>query len=179
MRSKYAKTTPMKPIYLTLLAVVLAGTLQAQQGFKLGIHGSLPVTSEANNAVSLVIGADAGYMFALGEVVDLGAMVSFIHGFPEKYDNQGADLPSVDFLPLAASLRIWPTNSFTFGVDGGYAVGLNDGNEGGLYYKPILGYLMGTQTEVNLSYTGISADGFEWATVNFGILYTFPERVRR
>ncbi len=169
----------MKPIYLAILAVLLAGSLRAQQGFKLGIHGSLPVTSDANDAVSLVVGADVGYMRALGEVVDLGAMVSIIHGFPEKYGNQGIDLPSVDFLPLAASVRIWPSNSFSFGVDGGYALGLNDGNEGGLYYKPLIGYLFGTQTEISLSYTGIAVDGFDWATVNFGILYTFPEGVRR
>ncbi len=169
----------MKPIYLALLAFLLAGTIQAQQGFKLGIHGSLPVSTDANDAVSLVAGVDAGYMRALGEVVDLGAMVSFIHGFPEKYGNQGADLPSVDFLPLAASVRIWPSNSFSFGADGGYAIGINDGNDGGLYYKPIIGYLFGTQTEISLSYTGIAVDGFDWATVNFGILYTFPEGVRR
>ena len=169
----------MRPIYLALLALILAANLHAQQGFKLGVHGSLPVTSDANDAVSLAIGADTGYMFALGEVVDLGAMVSFIHGFPEKYDNGGADLPNIQFLPLAASVRIWPSNSFSLGVDGGYAVGLNDGNDGGLYYKPILGYLMGTQTEISLSYTGIAVDGFDWATVNFGILYTFPQDVRR
>ena len=179
LRLKNTKITAMKPIYLVFLAVLLAGNLHAQQGFKLGIHGSLPVTEAANNAVSLVAGVDVGYMRALGEVVDLGAMVSFIHGFPEKYGNQGANLPSVEFLPLAASVRIWPSNSFSFGADGGYALGLNDGNDGGLYYKPIIGYLMGAQTEINLSYTGISVDGFDWATVNFGILYTFPEGVRR
>jgi hypothetical protein len=169
----------MKPIYLAFLAVVLTANLHAQQGFKLGGHGSLPVSGDANNAASLAVGIDTGYMFALGEVVDLGAMAGYIHGFPEKYDNGGADLPSIQFLPLAGSVRIWPSNSFSFGVDGGYAVGLNDGNDGGLYYKPIIGYLMGAQTEISLSYTGIAVDGFDWATVNFGILYTFPQDVRR
>jgi hypothetical protein len=169
----------MKSIYLVVPALLMAMSLHAQQGFKLGGHASLPVSDDANNAASLAVGVDTGYMFALGEVVDLGAMVGFINGFPEKYDNGGADLPSIQFLPLAASVRIWPSNSFSFGVDGGYAVGLNDGNEGGLYYKPILGYLMGAQTEISLSYTGIAVDGFDWATVNFGILYTFPQDVRR
>ncbi len=157
---------------LTLLAI---GGLQAQQGFKLGVHGSLPVTSDANDAVSLAVGVDTGYMFALGEVVDVGPMAGFIHGFPEKFDNNSVDLPSVQFLPLAAGVRIWPSNSLSFGGEVGYALGLNDGNEGGLYFKPLLGIMMGAQTEINLSYTGIEGDGPSWATVNFGILYTFPE----
>lgn len=102
-------------------------------------------------------------------------MLGYIHGFPEKFDSGGIDLPSVQFLPMAASVRIWPSNSFSFGIDGGYALGLNDGNDGGVYYKPILGFLFGPQTEISLSYTGIAVDGFEWATANIGILYTFPE----
>ena len=169
----------MKTICFVIPAMLIALSLHAQQGFKLGGHASLPVSEDANNAASLAVGVDAGYMFALGEVVDFGAMAGFINGFPEKYDNGGADLPHIQFLPLAASVRIWPSNSFSFGLDGGYAIGLNDQNEGGLYYKPIFGYLMGAQTEISLSYTGIAVDGFDWATVNFGILYTFPEGVRR
>ncbi len=149
-----------------------------QQGFKIGAHASLPVTSEVNDVVSLSVGADIGYLFALGEVVDLGAMAGFINGFPEKFDNGGVDLPNVNFLPLAASVRFWLSNSFSFGGDAGYAIGLNDGNEGGLYYKPIIGYLMGAQTEVNFSYTGIQVDNAPWGTVNIGFLYTFPEPQR-
>ncbi|MDG1570842.1 hypothetical protein OZ410_00830 [Robiginitalea sp. M366] len=165
----------MKRILLFLFALGLFGSAAAQQGFKLGFHGSLPVSSETNNAVSLALGLDTGYLFALGEVVDLGAMAGFIHGFPEKFDVGGIDLPSVQFVPLAASARVWPSNSFSFGVDLGYALGLSEGNDGGLYYKPILGYLFGTQTEINLSYTGIETGDAPWSTVNFGILYTFPE----
>ena len=168
----------MKRMVLCLLLLFGTG-LHAQQGFKIGLNGGLPVNQEANDIVSLVAGADLGYHYALGEVVDAGIMVGFINGFPEKFDSGGADLPHVQFLPLAASFRIWPSNSFSFGGDAGYALGLNDGNEGGFYYKPLVGYLMGPQTEVSLSYTGIASDGLSWATVNLGVLYTFPERQRR
>ncbi|WP_445382840.1 hypothetical protein [Robiginitalea sp. IMCC43444] len=171
----------MKKLFFCLTFVLLTTSLFAQQGFKLGIHGALPMSSEANDAVSLVAGLDAGYMHALGEVVDVGVATGFINGFPEKFDNQvvGVDLPNVQFLPLAASFRIWLSNSFSFGADGGYALGINEGNDGGLYYRPIIGYLMGAQTEVNISYVGIEVDGSPWATVNLGILYTFPQKVGR
>lgn len=167
----------MKRFVLCLLLLFGTG-LYAQQGFKIGLNGGLPVTQEVNDIVSLVAGADLGYHYALGEVVDAGIMVGFINGFPEKFDSGGADLPHVQFLPLAASFRIWPSNSFSFGGDAGYALGLNDGNEGGFYYKPLVGYLMGPQTEVSLSYTGIATEGLSWATVNLGVLYTFPQRRR-
>lgn len=168
----------MKQLLTGLAALLFSSGLLAQQGIKLGAHGSLPITEEVNSVVSLAIGIDAGYMHALGERVDLGAMLGYIHGFPEKYEVGGADLPSIQFLPMAASLRLWLSNSLSIGADGGYALGLNDGNEGGLYYKPILGFLFGPQTELNLSYTGVATDGLDWATVNFGILYTFPQKYR-
>jgi hypothetical protein len=120
-----------------------------------------------------VIGVDAGYMWALGEVVDLGVAVGFVNGFPEKFrEDTSIDLPNIQFVPLAASVRVWPSNSFSFGLDAGQAIGINEGNDGGLYYRPIIGYLMGAATEVNLSYTGIAIDGEPWATVTLGVLVT-------
>ena len=180
-RRSTAKPSIMKYLITSLFLIFLSTSIYAQQGFKLGLNGALPMSSEANDVVSLVVGLDAGYMHALGEVVDVGVATGFINGFPEKFDNQvvGVDLPNVQFLPMAASFRIWLSNSFSFGADAGYALGINDGNDGGLYYRPLIGYLMGAQTEVNISYVGIDVEGLPWATVNLGILYTFPQKVGR
>lgn len=163
-----------RSVTLIILFFCLFG-LHAQQGFKIGLHGGLPVNQEGNDAVSLVAGVDFGFMYALGKLADAGVMTGFINGFPEKFDSGGADLPHVQFLPLAGSFRIWPSSSWSFGADVGYALGINDGNEGGFYYKPIIAYMTGARTEVNLSYTGIENDALPWATVQLGFLYTFPE----
>lgn len=56
----------MNRLVWTFLFLSCFGAIQAQQGFKLGIHGSLPVAGDANDAVNLVAGIDTGYMFALG-----------------------------------------------------------------------------------------------------------------
>ena len=168
----------MKQITLVLMLMIMGYTGHSQQGFKIGLNGGLPINQEVNDIVSLVAGVDVGYHHALGEVVDAGIMTGFLNGFPEKFDSGGADLPHVQFLPLAASFRIWPSNSFSFGGDAGYAFGLNEGNEGGFYYKPLIGYLMGAQTEISLSYTGIATEGLSWASVHFGVLYTFPQSRR-
>ncbi|MBT8308416.1 MAG: hypothetical protein KJN85_15865 [Maribacter sp.] len=170
----------MKKYVLVLLFATFATGLHAQEGFKIGFHGGLPI-NDFNDAVSLSLGLDAGYMFALGEVVDIGVSTGFINGFAETFDSDEivADLPNMQFLPLAASVRIWPSNSLSFGVDAGQALGINDGNDGGFYYRPMLGYLMGAFTEVNLSYTTINMDNdLSWNSVNLGLLFTIPNKKR-
>lgn len=169
----------MKNYIFAIIFIFLGIGLNAQEGFKLGIHGGLPI-NDFNDEVSLMIGLDVGYMWALGEVVDIGVATGFIHGFAETFDSAVivADLPNVEFLPLAASIRIWPSNSLSFGIDAGQALGINEGNDGGLYYRPIIGYLMGPLTELNFSYTTVDLDNRSWTSVNIGLLYTFPAKRR-
>jgi len=164
----------MKKVLVTLVFALLGMRLFAQKGLKLGIHGGLPL-DEFQDELSLVAGVDLGYRWGLSEIIDLGVMVGFVNGFPEKYDRElfAEDLPNIQFVPLAASVRFWTSNSFSIGGDVGQAIGINDGNDGGLYYRPTIAYLMGAQTEVNLSYTGIALDGATWSTINVGVLYTF------
>ncbi|WP_299528725.1 hypothetical protein [Ulvibacterium sp.] len=170
----------MKHTLYALTLILFGFSTHAQEGFKLGIQGGLPL-GDFNDEVSLFVGADVGYMWALGEVVDLGATAGFIHGFAETFQEESVsvDLPNVQFLPLAASIRIWPSNSFSFGINAGTALGINDGNDGGLYYRPIVGFLLGPQTELNLSYTGIQLDERTWTSANLGVIYTFPSERSR
>ncbi|ADV49229.1 hypothetical protein I2486_09775 [Cellulophaga sp. E16_2] len=162
----------MKNLFL-LAAFVCFGTMYSQQGLKFGIQGGLAV-NEFADATSVILGADFGHMWAVNETIDLGVMTGYIHGFAEKYGTEDVliDLPTIQFLPIAASLRIWGSNSFSFGADIGTALGLNEGNDGGFYYRPQIGFLMGPYTEFNISYTGIQLDDASWNTVTIGIVYT-------
>lgn len=163
----------MKRTTLTILFVMIGIGLYGQRGMKIGIHGGLPL-NEFKDEASIMLGLDMGYRFALGEVVDFGVMTGYIHGFPEKYHlDYGVDLPSIQFVPLAGSVRVWPSNSFSLGIDAGQALGINEGNKGGFYYRPTIGYLMGSQAEVNASYSSISLEESSWTTISLGILYTF------
>ena len=167
----------MKNYILTLAFAVFGFALQAQEGIKLGLQGGLPL-DEFNDTVGVVLGIDAGYMWALGEVVDLGVMTGFINGFPEKYNTKQVvnTNPNVQFVPVAASVRVWLSNSFSFGVDGGKAFGINKGNDGGIYYRPVMGYLLGPNTELNVSYTGVKMDNITWTTATIGVVYTINMR---
>lgn len=114
-------------------------------------------------------------MWALGEAVDVGVATGIIHGFPETFhtDITQPKLPSIQFIPVAAAIRVWASNSFSFGGEIGQAYGLSDTYKEGFYYKPTIGFLMGPNTEINFSYTAIALEDKSWTTVNFGVLHTF------
>lgn len=172
----------MKKALFILLITFYGLSVYAQEGFKLGIQAGLPY-NDFNNISSVMVGADAGYMFALGQVVDMGVMTGLVHGFPDKFVASDGLLAvrnkAIDFVPLALSTRIWPSQSFSLGVDVGQAFGVSDGNDGGFYLRPIIGFLFGTYTEINLSHTSIKLDGASWTTLNFGILHTFKSKRTR
>lgn len=170
----------MRNIFFTAVFSLFCIGIYAQEGFKIGIQGGLPF-GDFDDQVALFIGFDTGYMYALNKTVDIGVTTGFIHGFAETFHTETVlvDLPDVQFVPLAGSFRIWPSNSFSIGADVGQAFGINDGNDGGLYYRPLIGFLMGPKTEVNLSHTGIRLDDQSWSTINFGVVYTFTSRRSR
>ncbi len=164
----------MKYRMLTLALLLLTTLTCAQEGFKLGAHGGIPL-GDFNDKIGLVFGADVGYMWAPNKVFDLGIKAGIVHGFGETFKDEviSTKSPSVQFAPLAASIRIWPSRSFSLGGDVGQAFGLSDGNDGGLYYRPQIGFQMGAQTEINFSYSAIQLESETWTTVSFGVVYTF------
>ena len=69
--------------------------------------------------------------------------------------------------------RFMASEKFMLGADLGYALGMNEGNDGGFYYRPMAGYNVSAQFQVNLSYIGVSVDGGSWSTINLGASYSF------
>ncbi len=175
------KISPLNNIVpiLLIFSLISLTSIRAQEGFKMGIQAGLPF-NDFNEALSVVVGADVSYMSPLGEIVDIGSSVGFIHGFAETFQSEIVrnDLKSIQFVPLSAGLRLWTSNEFSFGGNAGYAFGISDGNEGGLYYRPMIAYLMSSSVEVNFSYTGIEIDEATWSTLTLGIVYNFEPKYR-
>ncbi|HEA21224.1 hypothetical protein LCGC14_0789420 [marine sediment metagenome] len=164
----------LKIIVPVLFLMITCTTVFSQEGFKIGAHGGIPL-GDLNDQIGIVIGADIGYLWAPNKIFDLGIKAGILHGFPEtfKAETVSVKLPSVQFAPLAASLRIWPAKSFSIGGDVGHAIGLNEGNDGGFYYRPQIGFQVGPQSEINISYTAIDLGEATWSTVTVGYMYTF------
>ena len=161
-----------KLVCIAALALFGLG-VNAQEGLKVGINLGLPV-GDAGDVSSFSIGLDAYYHWAVSDDFNAGVATGFTNAFGKSIDAGGfgsIDIPDVQFLPIAASGRFNASDMISVGADVGYALGISDGNDGGFYYRPMVGYGVSDNVEVNLSYTGISLDGATWSTINLGVSF--------
>ncbi len=153
-------------LFMALLSAGLA--VQAQEGLSLGGHIALPV-GDAADVSGFSIGVDVVYLWEVADQFDAGVAGGLTNAFGKTVS--GFEIDDVQFLPLAAAGRFHATDQFTLGADLGYAIGINDGNDGGFYYRPQAGYALSDLLQLTLSYTGVSVSGGTWSTVALGLLY--------
>ena len=147
----------MKKLLIIGALIMASFSAYPQGGFKAGLNLGIPV-GDLSDFYNLQFGADAAYTFSVGP------MLGYSNFFPEEsdvYDN-------VQFLPIAAAGRLSLGSAFFLGADLGYGVGINDGNDGGFYYRPQVGYDFGLIGLV-ASYSGVSRDGGSASSVNLGV----------
>lgn len=163
-----------KSILAVVITVLSMGAAVAQSGsFSAGINGGIPV-GDAEDLTTFQIGANVAYRFSLGELFEVGGLVGYSHFFGESMDLGGGvtlEVDDVQFIPVATTARV-NFNSFFAGADVGYAIGISDGNDGGFYYRPQVGYSFG-KFGVVASYQSISDSGFTIASVNLGLEIKF------
>lgn len=176
----------MKKLFLfAAIAVMGIATVNAQGGFKVGANMALPV-GDAGDISTFSIGLDAAYLFEVSEKFAVGGATGFTNAFGDTFRVLGTDIDydDVQFIPVAAAARFYPADKFYVGADLGYAIGINDGNDGGFYYRPRVGYNFNERIGVNASYTGISrgeetingivvTSGSTWSTIGVGVEFSF------
>jgi len=162
---------------LIMAAIAAFGftSVQAQEGgIKLGINFGLPVGDEFfKNYSSFNLSVDAAYLITVADSFQVGPTIGYSHFFAKEYEFLGANVKGDDiqFIPIAGSAR-FDLDGLFFGADLGYAVGVNDGNDGGFYYKPKIGYNLGPASLI-FSYSGISLDDGSISSLNLGVEFGF------
>ena len=144
------------------------------QGPKVGINAGL-ITGDFSDAYSFNLTLDASYLWEVSDQLGAGVATGFSHSFGKSVG--GFDFDDASFLPVAAAGRFNISEEFTVGVDLGYAVGINEGNDGGFYYAPRVQYSVSEAIDVVAAYRGVSMDagsitvGFNTITlgVEFGL----------
>ena len=161
----------MKKTVLFFALLISGLAVQAQEGFNLGINFGLP-TGDASDISSFSLGIDANHLWSVADSFDAGVATGFTNAFGKSQEILGFDVEfdDVQFLPVAAAGRFHASDRFRVGADLGYAIGLNDGNDGGFYYRPLVAYGITEKIEANFSYTGISLDGGTWSTLVLGFM---------
>lgn len=159
----------MKKLFFVAFVALFSSTMMTAQGvFKIGATAGVAV-SDAGDIADWALGVDAYYMFEkVDAVINFGPTVGFRNFFmSEDVFDDG------QFLPVAAAARLKLFGILTGGADLGYAVGINEGNDGGFYYRPVVGIDIADTIELNVSFESISNDGVTWGNFNAGILFEF------
>lgn len=157
----------MKKLFLLLIiAVFTISNVNAQGQLKGGVNLGLPV-GDAGDFTTFSIAVDLGYLFEVSDSFDAGVVTGFSHSFGDEIG--GFEIDDIQFLPLAAAGRFSVSDKFAVGADLGYAVGINEGNDGGFYYAPRAQYSLSEGLDLVLAYRGVSRDGSSFDVLTLGV----------
>ena len=160
-----------KVLLVAIFAIFGLSTVNAQGVFNGGINIGIP-SGDADNVSSFVLGGELNYMFPVSEGFTLGPSVAVSHFFGKEVTVLGTTFKQdATFLPIAGAARFNVSDSFVLGGDIGYALGLDSGNDGGFYYRPVIGYKIGDTTQLNVSYSNVNVNSANWASISLGVMF--------
>jgi len=160
-----------KVLFLAAFIIMGVTSMNAQNQFRAGISGGLPI-GDAGDFATFAIAVDLGYLFEISDTFDAGVATGYSHSFGDEIDLGvlgTVDVEDVQFIPIAGSARFEVAPNFTLGADLGYAVGINDGNDGGFYYSPRAQYGVSEAIDIVVAFRGVSLDGGSWDIVSAGV----------
>ena len=137
----------MKPLQIFILCcfcLLSSKAIKAQNynGLEASVHLGIP-TEDINDSVNLVYGIDFNYYFVnVAEVIELGITGGYINFNGEQSLSNlsiNVALPDAGFFRFGGAGRFNFNSKVYFGLDLGYAIGLDD-IEGGAYYQPEIGF---------------------------------------
>lgn len=158
-----------KLLVLFVFLLCSVSTLHSQT-FKFGATVGVPL-SDAKDAYTYTVGIDAYYYFTnLDALVAIGATSGYRNFFGDEVG--GVQFKDAQFAPIAAAARIKLFGILSAGADLGYAVGITDGLDGGLYFRPVIGIDILDSLELNTSLEMIK-DKATYGNFNIGVLFEF------
>ena len=161
----------MKKIVFIIAFAIATISINAQEdNFIIGVNAGIPI-GNLESTHSIAFGLDLSYMFGITEQLQVGGTTGFIYFSGKEENNVTAE--SKSYLPIAASVRYNnDEDSFFVGTDLGYALGLSpSGENGGLYFKPFVGYTVSDNIQLVLAYTGIKKEQPTFGYVNLGVAF--------
>lgn len=147
---------------------LVVGSFTANAQFNAGVNIGIP-TGDLEPLTSFVYGAEVNYMFEVSEDFQAGPSISFMNYSGKSVG--GVSLGDASFLPIAAAGRYNASESFVLGADLGYGIGVNSGNNGGFYYRPMVGYNISDKIMVQVHYSGVSNNGANANNIGAGVMF--------
>lgn len=153
---------------LIVIVVFFTGLLlQAQENeLNVGVNGGITIGNiEAQSPVAF--GVDANYLFSLNEDFLVGPSLSMVYFSPK--DVALAKM----YLPIGVAGRLQSVDTpFFVGMDLGFAIGLSpNGDRGGIYFKPMVGYDITDKFKINLFYSAVKKKQPTYGYIGLGISF--------
>lgn len=155
-----------KIVFFSLTMLLGLQLVQAQGDFRAGLHAGLPI-GDAGDFATFAIAVDLGYLFDISDDFQVGPTAGYSHSFGDEIG--GFEIDDIQFIPLGGAARFNVSDTFSLGADLGYAIGVNDGNDGGFYYSPRAALMVSNSTSIVLAYRGVSLDGGSWDIISVGV----------
>lgn len=142
----------------------------AQKELNVSLNGGFTI-GDIEPKSSIAFGADANYLFDWFLDFTIGPSLSFIYFSPSS----DKDIKPFIYLPVGGAIRFQAIeDEFYVGGDFGYAMGISpNGDRGGIYFKPIIGYNVNDSFKVNLFYSAIKKKQPAYSYVGIGLTYDF------
>lgn len=159
----------MKTIF-TSLFLLIAVSIYSQKQFNIGVNGGI-VTGNLQDRSSSAFGIDANYLFDWFEDFTIGPSMSLVYFSGKGEEANAAD--SYMYLPIGGAVRYQALDEkFYVGGDLGFAIGLSpDGDRGGVYFKPLIGYNVTESFNINLFYSAVKKKLPTYSYVGLGLTY--------
>lgn len=129
--------------------------MQAQGRFAAGGHLGLAVV-DAVDLATFAIALDLAYILEIDDNFSAGSTVGYSHSFGDEIDTGlgSIEIEDVQFLPIGGRAQYDFSDQFLARAELGYALGINDGKDGGFYYSPQVGYSISEPLDIILAYPG-------------------------
>ncbi|WP_440881188.1 outer membrane beta-barrel protein [Tenacibaculum sp. C7A-26P2] len=179
---------------LLVAAMMVFGlAANAQEGqFNVGANFGLPL-GDSSDYTSFAMSAEVNYLFSVSDDFKVGPSVSYLHYIAKDakdvkevfgpltgvinsmVDNFSVETTGIEdssFLPIAVAARYNVAENFTLGADLGYAVGISPkGNDGGFYYRPMVGYNISEKIALQATYAGVSKEITSYSNISLGVMF--------
>ncbi|MFY7669888.1 hypothetical protein ACOSP6_02245 [Tenacibaculum sp. MEBiC06402] len=162
----------MRKIFTLCLFVCMFNNLAFSQEneFNVGVNGGITI-GNIEGVASAAFGLDANYLFDIFEGVKFGPSLNLIY-FATQEEN-GVKPDAFMYLPIGGSVKFYSDgDDFYVALDAGYAIGISpEGDNGGIFLKPMVGYNINQNFNVNLFYSGVKKSGPTYGYAGIGLVF--------
>lgn len=156
---------------LLVVSIFLASLCTfSQRELNIGVNGGITI-GDIKLVASSAFGVDANYLFDWYEDFKFGPSLSAVYYSPKNSD--GLEIDPFVYVPVGIGVRFnTPQDTFYVGGDVGYAIAISpNGDRGGIYFKPMVGYHIDKALKVNLFYSAVKKKVKAYSYIGLGITF--------